>query len=627
VAAVRPLKLKQEKVRVNNSPAKVKPIAQVLVDHQILHLDQMLEYLIPEVLSEQIQIGALVEVELSHQLKLGVVRSRSEEAKTAGELREISKVLSKEPYLTSEALENVEKLSEIYGTAPWDFIRSGIPPFSKTGEKLILSGAVAESRTNGFTVSLPESLSEVLLNPTKFSCAIELPCAKPYWELLVGIIERRLTNSSVLLLVPSEREMAVAEKSLADAGIPSILVKASDGKAARYAAYLQGRSEINQVIIGNRSSSLMPLPLQSTIIVLDDVDESHYERKSPTWNTRVVTALREEQHSVLYISSTLSLEIAARITDGSLPLFRFPPTPRLRIQGSSASGEQDYFAIISKALRHGSVLISMGNPGYVTSFSCQKCRNIALCACGGKLFFPGSGKAPECATCSTKFIGWSCNWCGESKPRVIASGVLRRAEEFGKAFPGQSIISTTANNPITFLPDGKHLVLSTPGVEPRGRYSAVIFLDIEGRLLRTTLRATEEVRLLIMRCMTMLQEDAIAYVDLLPSDSFFQSLLRGNLLLAAQREIEERAAVELPPDFSSIVLTSENLESISRVLDGNREVKAVGPFIRNKRKSLLLKIPKSLRADVVRTLMQVNRVHSLRKEPLLTYQIDPYSLN
>ena len=203
----------------------------------------------------------------------------------------------------------------------------------------------------------------------------------------------------------------------------------------------------------------------------------------------------------------------------------------------------------------------------------------------------------------------------------------KKTDEYGKAFPGVSIIASTADTPTLKLPEGSHLVLSTPGVEPRGIYEAIVFLDLEYRLLRTTLRASEEMRLHIMRSLTMLNSNGSVHYELLPSDPFLQSILRGNLLIATSREIEERDAVHLAPHYSSIILTSEDLLGAERVLSELSEVEIVGPFMRNKRNSLLLKVHNSKRSEVVKLLTQVNRVRSLRREPLLTYQIDPYSLN
>ena len=627
MAAVKPLKLKQQKAPLVRAEALLKPIAKVLVDHHILHLDQYLEYLVPEELSSSASIGTLVEVELSHHLTQGIVVARYEKSESGGELKTLSKVLSGLPYMPTELLGTVEDCASLYGSSAWDFIRSCVPPYSRSGEKVALSTISHSSRESERAINLPAPLVEVLHKPERILCAVELPVSNPYWQVLAEIIEARSKISSVLVLLPNERELSVIESELLGRSLAPISARSTDGKSERYSKYLLARLQEKAIILGTRSSALMPLPANSTIILLDDCDESHYERKSPSWNTRELAKLRERDHSVLYVSATISLEISSRVSEGALPLFRFAQSTRARVTSAEATHQKPYFKTISEALKKGSVLISMSGTGYVTSFSCQKCRNIALCSCGGKLFLPGRGKSPECATCSTKYLEWKCSWCGESKPRTLSSGVLRRADEYGKAFPGVSIIASSADTPTLKLPEGSHLVLSTPGVEPRGIYEAIVFLDLEYRLLRTTLRASEEMRLHIMRSLTMLNSNGSVHYELLPSDPFLQSILRGNLLIATSREIEERDAVHLAPHYSSIILSSEDLLGAERVLSELSEVEIVGPFVRNKRNSLLLKVHNSKRNEVVKLLTQVNRVRSLRREPLLTYQIDPYSLN
>jgi len=205
--------------------------------------------------------------------------------------------------------------------------------------------------------------------------------------------------------------------------------------------------------------------------------------------------------------------------------------------------------------------------------------------------------------------------------------VVRRAEEFGKAFPKYPVLQSSAQHLIPTLPFGKHLVLSTPGVEPRGEYAAIIFLDLEGRLMRTTLRATEELRLHIMRSLSMLLPGGAAYLDLAPSESFLQSILRGNPLLAAEREIEERTAAGFAPTFLNIVISGEPLEAAKKVIEGSGETTVIGPFLRGERASLLVKAPREKRAEIVSLLRGFNRVQSMRKEGLLSFQINPYSLN
>ena len=623
----KPLRLKRETVQPSRVSAPIEPFVQVLVEHRVVHLDQYFEYQVPENLSVRAIIGALVEVEFGSSITLGVIVDRYSQALSGGSIKFLNKILSTEAYILPEQIKNIQRAAKLYGAKPWDFIRTCVPPFSKIGERANQQ-APKEASSHAFGASeLPKVLKDSLLEASHLVCAIEIPTSRSYWNIVAAVAALRLSLGSVLLLVPNEREMLLLERTLQDLSLEPILVSSTQGKSERYRNYLRGRSKFPTILIGTRSAALFSLPIGSTIILLDDVDESHYERQSPTWNTRELIALRESEFSTIYISTSLSLEIAHRVLQAQLRLYQFPSPIPLKVQSATSDIDRGYFELIRTGLAKGSVLLSVGAVGYVTSFSCQKCRNIALCPCGGKLYFPRKGSAPICSICQSEFLEWSCSWCQGNKPRIIGSGVARRAEEFGRSFPNHLIITSTATHPIASLPEGNHLVLSTPGVEPRGEYAAEVFLDLEHRLLRTTLRASEEIRLHIHRDLSMLVPGGSVYFSLQPSDGFLQSILRGKVLITAAREIEERNAVCLPPDFLAILISSENIEGVSQVLQQKLELDILGPFLRGGKKTILLKVPMLRRGEITQLLHQINAVQSMRKSPLMTYQINPYSLN
>jgi hypothetical protein len=53
----------------------------------------------------------------------------------------------------------------------------------------------------------------------------------------------------------------------------------------------------------------------------------------------------------------------------------------------------------------------------------------------------------------------------------------------------------------------------------------------------------------------------------------------------------------------------------------------LGPFVRGGKRTILLKVPMARRGEITELLLQINKVQSMRKSPLMTYQINPYSLN
>jgi primosomal protein N' (replication factor Y) len=627
VSGVKPLKLKREKVLPTQKVAQSLPIAKVLVNHGVLHLDSELDYLVPENLQDLARPGVLVEVVLGSQIVQGIVIERTAMSSTAGKLKFLTKVLSQLAYVQVTQLAKIREVADFYGIAPWEIISSVIPPFSKMGERNFLVSRGLEIAESIKPINLPDDLSAALNSSIQNSYAIELPPAFPYWQLVADIARLRSKSSPVLLLLANERELRLAERTLIDGGSTPLVLATSEGKSERYLKYLLAQSGRYSLILGTRSSSLIELPAGSTIIIQDDADEGFYERSAPTWNSRTLIQLRERELSAIYVGSSLSLEIANRVASKELRLYKFPHSAKFRVHNSSQEKRADYFDDIRKGLEKGSVLVSVGIPGYVTSFTCQRCRNIALCDCGGKLYFPKKGDNPICSVCSKERLGWRCNWCEGNKPRLLRSGVLRKAEEFGRAFPAYPVIVSSGSSPVSQLPEGRHLVLSTPGVEPRGIYEAVIFLDLEGRLGRTSLRASEELRLHLFRTLSMVKGSGSLYFALESSHNFLQSILRFSSLYSAERELVDRLDAHLPPNYCTFLLLGDSVSKARKLFEKSSQAELIGPFERQGRKALLLKCPSAMRDEVVGLLRSTNKVLSLRKEPLITFYCDPYSLN
>ena len=629
MADVKPLKLRREKATLPRAVASVSAYATVLVEHDVFHLDEVFEYLIPEIFSDVIQTGTLVEVPLGSVARAGIVIQRGDVPETHGQLKAITNVISGIPYVNARGLELCTSAATNYGVRVWDFIRSCIPQYSKMGERKYLSSSkqVAQSIPHAPGKVLPSELETHLESATAPSCAITVPRGLSYLEVIKEIITLRQIQGSVLLLVPTLRESVRLHTELSDLGFDPILITSDLNKSDRYANYLAAIHSSNSVIVGTRSSALLPFENSATVLVIDDNDESHYERRSPTWNSREVVEFRKPMDSVIYLSASMSLEIADRVDNVGLPHFNIPGPRISDFRSRNSDGDQSYFPIIREALARGPVLISLPNSGYITSFSCQKCRNIATCHCGSKLYFPARSNKPMCATCNTQFINWSCTWCGGSTPRAIQSGVERKAEEFGRSFPNYPVVMSNAAYPVDQIENVGSLVIATPGMEPIGSYMAQIFLGLEGRLLRTTLRSTEEVRLHLLKTMTMLNPKGKVYLDVLSSDALFQSMILGNPHLAANKELIFRDEAELPPHWFALLVYGTDVKQVVNVLQTQPNIKILGPFVRRGVETILVKGPFSHRDKTVSTLHQINKVQSARKKPLFAYQVDPYSLN
>ena len=120
---------------------------------------------------------------------------------------------------------------------------------------------------------------------------------------------------------------------------------------------------------------------------------------------------------------------------------------------------------VFKAIRaaEGPVLVQVPRRGYRTSLACQDCRTPARCAaCGGPL----GSTPPPAPTCDAAGAPRPCPTagaapcCGGTRCARPTVGHLRTAEEYARAFPDRTVV--TSGGP-TVLDDGRSRSHARPG--------------------------------------------------------------------------------------------------------------------------------------------------------------------
>src|SRR3954468_14791049 len=107
-------------------PAAVDPVAQVLVDVPLPHLDRPFEYTVPEPMADAAVPGARVRVRFAGQERDGFVLARAAEAEHAGRLAPLRRVVSPEPVLSPQLQRLCRAVSDRWaGTLP-DVLRLAV---------------------------------------------------------------------------------------------------------------------------------------------------------------------------------------------------------------------------------------------------------------------------------------------------------------------------------------------------------------------------------------------------------------------------------------------------------------------------------------------------------------------
>ena len=109
-------------------PAAELPVARVLVDVPLAHLDRPFDYLVPERLSESAVPGCRVRVRFAGQLTGGYLLNRAGVSEHPGRLTTLERVVSPEPVLTPEIAALAREVADRYAGTMADVLRLAIPP-------------------------------------------------------------------------------------------------------------------------------------------------------------------------------------------------------------------------------------------------------------------------------------------------------------------------------------------------------------------------------------------------------------------------------------------------------------------------------------------------------------------
>lgn len=104
------------------------PVARVLLDSGVPHLDREFDYLVPHALDDEARPGVRVRVPFGHQDVLGWLVSRGSEPSTGAKLLPLRAVVSREQVLAPEVLDLARAVAARYAGNVADVLRVAVPP-------------------------------------------------------------------------------------------------------------------------------------------------------------------------------------------------------------------------------------------------------------------------------------------------------------------------------------------------------------------------------------------------------------------------------------------------------------------------------------------------------------------
>ena len=630
-----PLKLKRQQTAQKPKSklvADLFPVAAVLVDTPVSHLEGVYDYLVPLHLEDSAVYGTKVVVPFGNTQVDGLIVGRKNDSQQIKNLKMIVDVSSPSGLISSQVIEHLELVRNRFGGSFWSLLKSALPARVAKEDKMISD---IKSPLASETYESPQlrdligrSDYGMLIGKQRLKWAINLPIGIASSNFVNEIIKLRARTGQVLVIVPDEKDLLAIKNDLKDFFGNSFLELGTHlGKSDRYKNFLIARFSRPSLIVSTRSGVFTDLEENSTVVVLSDLDQSHYEQHSPGWNTRDVSLLRSKDTSLLFISASHSMEISRLIEIGWLEKKNY--RNKNGIQIVTGENGRSFVSSVKKGIAQGNVLVTVAEKGYANLFLCAKCRNTANCKCGGKLQIQGANSVPTCYLCDAQQRDWKCQYCGESKPYVISKGIDRNAEEIGRAIPKASILISSGSKQIADLPNGKHVVLATAGSEPNGRYSSLVLLDGERMFSRPSLRAEEFAKFQWFSSLCKVLPNSEVFVTLQNHHPVVQSMLKADSNSGASLELINREKAKLPPFYRVAVIIGSNLEisKFAENLRSSKDYEITGPvkFDQNQSK-LIIRVKLEEGGNLVDLLDDVSKIQGVKGRQIFKIRVDPYDI-
>lgn len=569
------------------------PIARVRVDLPIMHLDRDFDYLVPDDWLDQAVPGARVRVRFSGRLRDAYVIDRIAEA-DVDRPRPIERVVDAVPPLTASTLELVQKTAQRFVGTFWDVARSAVPGRHARAERAVLGSPESEFDPSRVLASeddvwrryvWPQEIREP--RRIMWSSAPGSDMAREITDLVTGY---RRQGRGVVVVLPDAADVAHVRESmmgiLPDFDVAEL--SAELGPERRYREFLRARTGRAGVVLGTRSAVFAPSSELGAIVVWDDGDDVYREPHAPYWDVREVAALRSHLSGCDLFIGAPARSVAtqwwchsgwAQSVEPHRPkqwnvraiddreVGRDPVATSARIPTAAWEVARD-------GLLNGPVLVQVMRRGYLPGLACRECRLPATCVsegCHGPLEMTSGHAIPRCARCGTLAGSWRCASCGSQHVRAMSVGAGRTAEELGRAFPGVPVVWSEADRIVREVGDTPALVVATAGAEPSaaGGYRAVVLLD--AKVASPSLIGSEQLVRRWFGAVRLISDGGQVCVVADPALPEVQALIRWDSRWFAQRELEQRLAIGLPPATrvaeltgpSSAVATLERAISVS----------------------------------------------------------------
>ena len=496
-----------------------------------------------------------------------------------------------------------------------------------------------------------------------------------YLQLAEKFIKK---NKSILVLVPEINLIPQLVKRFEDRFSGEIgIYHSRQTPNQRLKVWLKSKFGEIKIVIGTRSSVLMPLKNLGAIIIDEEHDHSYKQAEGFKFSGKDLAIKRAQLENIpIFLgSATPSLQTLKlvkekkykkfdllRRVDGKKP----PKLIPLDISDSTLLGgiAIQTMDIIEAAINRGEqVLIFINRRGFAPLYESDNCGWVASCSsCESNLVFHKSKNRLICHKCESVYaVNHKCPDCQSTELNTFGTGTERVEEVLKNTFKKVPIIrmdydSTRLKGSIEAIyekaNESNEAILVGTQMLSKGhdfpKVTLCVILNADSGLLSPEMNGVEKIaQQLIQVSGRAGRNNNLAQVIIqtrYPNDKNLKQIKTGNYQLVADQCLKTNKALGIPPysNVSILRATSPNpqsciqfLEKVSELLDNKKNISITGPL-----PSIPLKIKGNSRNHLIiksDTKTYLNRVLKFltneiqnwpeTKKVKWAYDIDPYDMS
>lgn len=317
----------------------------------------------------------------------------------------------------------------------------------------------------------------------------------PPLQSAISVIAAAAQSGPVLALCPTIRMCMLGAASLRRRGLVVAVMPDDWSRAA---------SGVD-VVIGARSGVWAPCVGMSSIVVIDEHDESYWEERVPTWNAPEVARERARRAGVAYIAVSSVPSLRTLSTVAPEHIHETPVTvngwPQFVVEDLSEQSVKTSLVTTSlvQELRDPkkTVLAIFNTTGSGRLLACKQCRTIAKCSTCATVLAQDQVGVLRCGVCDAA-VPAVCHACGRTVFSVLRAGTAQLQRELSVT-AARTVVEVTKETSLDKL-DLSCAYVGTEALLYRvSSADVVVFLDIDAELMAPRLSALADTLALLVR--------------------------------------------------------------------------------------------------------------------------------